>query len=108
MSVNTTGPSAQAPQFAIGNVDQELVLQYGVPNGDFTLHAYSWLGRAGPEAIMEVPDRSADMSNTWSHLLDTVTVEGVATKALATASELTRTQWNGNLVKTSARPAARG
>lgn len=105
VSVNTTGPSAQAPLFAIGNADQELVLQYGVPNGDFALHAYSWLGRAGPEAVVEVLDRSADMSNTWSRLLDTITVEGVATKALATAAELTRIRWNGNLVKTSSRPA---
>lgn len=46
------------------------------------------------------------MSNTWSRLLDTVNVEGVATKALATVSELTRTRWNGNLVKTSSRPIA--
>lgn len=103
-AVNAVNPNANAPSFNIGNYNNQLELQYGVPDATFATAAYAWLGWPGHDAIVEVPVRGTDMSNAWTKVLDTVTVEGVATKALATAAELSCTRFNGHIIKTGSRP----
>lgn len=53
---------------------------------------------ANPNAI--IPDRSNVLSTAWAHLLETVAVKGVATKAITTVAEMSRTRYNGSLTKT--------
>lgn len=52
------------------------------------------------QLLNNVPDRTRRMSTAWLHLIETIAVEGVINKALATEAELSRTRWNGCLVKT--------
>jgi len=67
-----------------------LDLQYGEVNADFTDYAYTWLVMGTEDA--DIVNVSNEMSAAWGHMLDKVAVEGVATKALATVAELTRTR----------------
>lgn len=80
-------------------VDDEhtMDLTYGDTNHDFAKMVYRWLGLM--EGDFHIPDRTNEMSLAWSHLIETVAVEGVVNKAIANAVELSRTRWNGSLVK---------
>jgi len=43
---------------------------------------------------------SNEMSAAWAHLIDTIAMEGVVTKAISNVAEMTRTRWNGSMIKT--------
>lgn len=97
--VNKTGENRNTQQFVIPGPNGSLDLEYGVANTAFALHVYQWLGIHEDEQA-GVVNMSDEMSAAWAHLIDTIAVEGVVTKAIATVAEMTRTRWNGSLVKT--------
>lgn len=45
------------------------------------------------------------MASAWSHMIDTIAVEGVINKAIAAVAKVSRTRWNGSLVKSAERIA---
>lgn len=71
----------------------------GAFNVNFAQRVYTYLGR--DVAHRAVPDRTRDFVEAWRRLLMTVTVPGVATKALSAASELCQMRPIGYLRKTT-------
>lgn len=76
----------------------------GIVNQNFATLAYTYLGR--DVALREVPDRGVDFVEAWRRLLMTVTVPGVATKAISAAAELCQMRPVGYLRKTTENPTA--
>lgn len=99
VAVDTAGPNGAQSVFNISGPAGDMDLAYGVANGNFADHVYTWLGVNG-NAEVQVPNREMDMQNAWEHLTSTIAVEGVITKAIATVAEVSRTRWNGYSVKT--------
>lgn len=103
--VNKTGSNLDTQHFVIPGPHGNMDLQYGETNTGFAEHVYTWLGvqDAAPGGIVNM---SNEMSAAWAHLIETVAVEGVVTKAISTVAEMTRTRWNGSSVKTGSQIGA--
>lgn len=97
--VNKTGPNVATQDFTIPGPNGSLVLHYGQNNEDFAEHVYEWLGIQ--DHNVPIPDMTKELAAGWTHLIETIAVDGVVTKAVSTVAELTRTRWNGSLVKSS-------
>jgi len=100
--VNKTGENRPNDIFRIPGPQGNIDVHFGLVDDGFADHVYEWLGI--DHAAVATVDMSNEMSAAWSHLIDTIAVEGVVTKAIATVAELTRTRWNGYLVKTGPVP----
>lgn len=75
--------------FNIGGLNDDFAISYEDVVQGFADHVYPWLNVQDQEAPVPAYNK---MSSACSHLLNTIAVEGVATKAIVSVTEISRTR----------------